>query len=83
MTEQPHLRVSDAERDDVLHQLAHHASEGRLTLAELELRSAQALRSTTRGDLAAATHDLEPGDVLVFYTDGVVEARRRKAQFGG
>jgi hypothetical protein len=52
--------VSDAERDDVLHQLAHHASEGRLTLAELELRSAQTLRSTTRADLAAVTHDLEP-----------------------
>lgn len=28
------------------------------------------------------TADLLPGDVLVFYTDGVLEARKRKAMFG-
>ncbi len=55
---QSHLRVGDVERDRVLEQLADAAAGGQLTLGELEVRSEQALRSTTRGDLAAVTHDL-------------------------
>jgi hypothetical protein len=52
------LRVSDAERDDVLRTLGDHAAVGRLTLDELEDRSGRALTAKTRGDLATLTSDL-------------------------
>jgi hypothetical protein len=52
------LRVSDAERDAVLHTLGEHAAVGRLTLDELEERSGRALAAKTRGELAALTSDL-------------------------
>ena len=52
------LRVSDAERDAVLHTLGDHAAVGRLTLDELEERSGQALAAKTRGELATLTSDL-------------------------
>jgi hypothetical protein len=52
------MRVSDAERDAVVRVLGEHASVGRLTLDELEERSAKALEAKTRGDLAALTADL-------------------------
>jgi hypothetical protein len=58
------IRVSDAERDAVVRVLGEHASVGRLTLEELEERSARALAAKTRSDLAALTSDLPaPGDV--------------------
>jgi hypothetical protein len=52
------LRVSDAERDEVLRTLGDHAAVGRLTLDELEDRSGRALTAKTRGDLATLTSDL-------------------------
>ena len=52
------LRVSDAERDAVLHTLGDHAAVGRLTLDELEDRSGRALTAKTRGELATLTSDL-------------------------
>jgi hypothetical protein len=52
------LRVSDAERDVVLHALGEHAAVGRLTLDELEERSGRALAAKTRGELATLTSDL-------------------------
>jgi hypothetical protein len=52
------LRVSDAERDAVLHALGDHAAVGRLTLDELEDRSGRALTAKTRGELATLTSDL-------------------------
>ena len=52
------LRVSDAERDAVLHTLGDHAAVGRLTLDELEDRSSRALAAKTRGELATLTSDL-------------------------
>ena len=55
------LRVSDAERDAVLHTLGDHAAVGRLTLDELEDRSSRALAAKTRGELATLTSDL-PAD---------------------
>lgn len=52
------LRVSDAERDDVVRTLGDHAAVGRLTLDELEDRSGRALTAKTRGELATLTSDL-------------------------
>jgi hypothetical protein len=58
VTDEAHLRVSDAERDRTLDALAHAASAGRLTLQELETRSELALQATTRGQLHEVTSDL-------------------------
>jgi hypothetical protein len=52
------LRVSDAERDEVVEALRGHAQAGRLTSDELEERVALALKATTRDDLAALQRDL-------------------------
>ena len=52
------LRVSDAERDEVVRTLGDHAAVGRLTLDELEDRSGRALTAKTRGELATLTSDL-------------------------
>jgi hypothetical protein len=52
------LRVSDAERDEVVRTLGDHAAVGRLTLDELEERSGRALTAKTRGELATLTSDL-------------------------
>lgn len=57
------IRVSDAERDVTLRVLSEQASVGRLTLDELEERSAKALAAKTRGDLATLTSDLPAPDV--------------------
>jgi hypothetical protein len=52
------MRVSDAERDATLKILGDHTAVGRLSLDELEERSALALTVRTRGDLTALTSDL-------------------------
>lgn len=57
------IRVSDAERDAAVRTLGEHASVGRLTLDELEERSARALAAKTRGDLHALLGDLPDPDV--------------------
>jgi hypothetical protein len=56
------VRVSDADRDATLRVLSEHASVGRLTLDELEERSAKALAAKTRADLAVLTRDLPAPD---------------------
>jgi hypothetical protein len=57
------LRVSDAERDEVLSALGDHAAAGRLTLDELDDRSGQVLAAKTRGELAELTRDLPVGEL--------------------
>jgi len=47
------LRVSDAERDQVVAQLSRHTADGRLSLEEFEQRVEHALAAKTRGDLDA------------------------------
>lgn len=56
----PTIRASDDEREDVVSQLAEHATTGRLTLAELDERVSQAYGATTRGELERVVADL-PG----------------------
>jgi hypothetical protein len=57
------LRVSDAERDEVLSALGDHAAAGRLTLDELDERSGQVLVAKTRGELTQLTRDLPAGEL--------------------
>jgi uncharacterized protein DUF1707 len=55
-----HLRVGDAERDEVAVALHDHFAQGRLTRDELDERLEVALSATTVGDLREVTRDL-PG----------------------
>jgi hypothetical protein len=57
-TGNPALRASDADRDQVLAQLSVHFQAGRLTTAEFDERSSQALQARTMGDLAGLLTDL-------------------------
>src|SRR6476659_2099658 len=52
------VRASDAERDQVVGELAAAAAEGRLTLEELADRTGVALRAVSRGELERLTADL-------------------------
>lgn len=52
------LFASDAERDQVCRRLASAFSEGRITSAELDERTSQALAARTHGDLDAVMRGL-------------------------
>jgi Domain of unknown function (DUF1707)/2TM domain len=54
----PRLRVGDAERGQVIDQLADHHAAGRLTLAEFEERMGAAWTARTGTELAALVRDL-------------------------
>jgi|HubBroStandDraft_2_1064218.scaffolds.fasta_scaffold133126_2 hypothetical protein len=53
-----HLRVSDAERQQVVDRLADHFAEGRLDQAEFDERSSRAMNAKTRADLGGLFDDL-------------------------
>jgi hypothetical protein len=53
-----HLRVSDADRDQVAEALREAAGQGRLTLDELDQRLDQAFAAKTYADLETVTRDL-------------------------
>ncbi len=53
-----HLRVSDAERQQVVDRLAEHFAEGRLDQAEFDERSTRAMNAKTRADLGGLFDDL-------------------------
>jgi hypothetical protein len=74
------LRVSDAERDAVLHTLGDHAAVGRLTLDELEDRSSRALAAKTRGELATLTSDL-PADAEGVSARAPAPSRRKPVRW--
>ena len=74
------LRVSDAERDEVVRTLGDHAAVGRLTLDELEDRSGRALTAKTRGELAILTSDL-PREAGQAAGAGPVPSRRRPVRW--
>lgn len=52
------IRASDAERDRAVAELSEHYQAGRLTLAEFDERSDQALRAKVGADLAVLFKDL-------------------------
>jgi hypothetical protein len=54
----PDLRVSHAEREQVVAALQRHTAAGRLTLDEFSERVDHALAAVTRADLAKVTGDL-------------------------
>jgi uncharacterized protein DUF1707 len=58
MTGPEHLRVGDAERDEVAVALHDHFVQGRLTRDELDERLERTLSARTAGDLREVTRDL-------------------------
>lgn len=58
MSESPHIRVSVAERERALVELSQHFSNGTLTIAEFDQRSALAIRAGTRAQMAVLFTDL-------------------------
>jgi len=54
------LLASDAEREHVTSMLQRSVAEGRLTLADFELRIDRALQAHTYGELASLIRDLPP-----------------------
>jgi hypothetical protein len=56
--EDPQERIGDAERDDVIRQLAMHFSAGRLALDEHDERTSTALKAKTHQDLKVLLHRL-------------------------
>ena len=53
-----HIRVSDAERNEVAELLGRHYADGRLDQAEFDERVSRAMAAKTRGDLAGLFDDL-------------------------
>lgn len=78
------LRASDSDRDAIVEQLRDAVAEGRINLAELDVRLEKALRAETHADLAPLTADLprafqsDPGVTLVL-KGGIRRARDRAA----
>ncbi|MFE4457187.1 DUF1707 domain-containing protein [Nocardia tengchongensis] len=58
MNESPHIRVSAADRERAMTELAHHFSTGTLSLAEFDARSIQVLHADHRDQLADLFTDL-------------------------
>jgi Domain of unknown function (DUF1707) len=54
----PHLRASDADRQQVIDALTAHTAAGRLTLDEFTARVDAVTRARTYGELADVTADL-------------------------
>jgi hypothetical protein len=69
--ERPDHRIGDAERDAVVDELKVHFGAGRLSIDELEERTARALAARTSGDLVPLTDDLPAIAAPVPATDDV------------
>jgi len=57
-----HIRVSDAERNEVAELLGQHYAEGRLDQAEFDERVNRTMAAKTRGDLTGLFDDLPDAD---------------------
>jgi hypothetical protein len=82
----PLMRVSDAERTEVVDRLSKHYSDGRLDQAEFDRRLDQAMKATTRADLDGLFTDLPGGEPSGRYgpaeTEGPVRPLRRRHPIG-
>lgn len=72
-----HLRASDTDREQVIDSLKDAFAQGRLSLDELVMRAARALRSRTYAELATITADIPA--VLIRNHPEPVRAPTRKA----
>jgi hypothetical protein len=70
------LRASDTDRDAVAERLRKAASEGRLTVEELEHRLHRALAAQTYGQLDELTHDLPGSRVATHDSTAIAIAGR-------
>ena len=59
------MRVSDADRQQVIDQLSRHTADGRLTLEEFENRVDEVVKARTRSELAATVREL-PADPVPY-----------------
>jgi hypothetical protein len=75
MSDPSHIRVADADREQMVEELREHALAGRLSSEELEERIGSAYRATTRADLDALRADLP-----VSSTSVALALRKRKGQ---
>lgn len=57
-----HIRVSDAERNEVAELLGRHYADGRLDQAEFDERVSRTMAAKTRGDLVGLFDDLPETD---------------------
>ena len=77
------LRVSHAEREPVVDRLQQAYAEGRLDMAELDLRLHLAMTSKTRADLDAVLADLTPPTADVPRGTGRPRGRRTRRPSSG
>jgi hypothetical protein len=73
-----HVRVSDAERQEVADRLAEHYASGRLDQAEFDDRVGRAMSAKTRGDLAGLFADLPETGAPVVPAVPVTPGRRHR-----
>jgi hypothetical protein len=82
----PQMRVSDAERTEVVDRLSTHYSDGRLDQAEFDRRLDQAMKATTQADLDGLFADLPGGAPSGRYepakTEGPARPPRRRHHIG-
>ncbi|GHF22636.1 hypothetical protein GCM10017786_65840 [Amycolatopsis deserti] len=82
MSDQPELRLSDAERTQALDALSEHVRTGRLDIDEFGRRSAQAAAARTRSDLVPLFADLPEPRPRVLDRPAPSRAPARKAGLG-
>ncbi len=72
------MRLSDADREQLLEQLKRHAAAGRIGIEELERRVAVIVGAQTREQATEVLADLPPLGAL----DSVLGAQSRKPRWG-
>ena len=72
-----HMRVSDAERQEVADRLAEHFSSGRLDQAEFDERVGKAMSAKTRADLNGLFDDLPETGAPAATDPATAQLRRR------